>query len=756
MKRTSTRGKESRASTSDREGRQGGTSEPRRRTDPVRTLHRTAGNSAVQRLFEGGAIRAKLAMSCPNDSAEREADRIADDVVRAGDSPAERPAVTTQTVHQSPAGSIGAKSVSNHLEQQVESALDGGSPLSPSVRSYFEPRFGRDLSSVRVHTGEQAHEAARAIDADAFALGTDIAFARGTFQPETRSGRQLLAHELAHVLQGDTETVRRQQNYRQLGDRDNNVGTSGSTREVALLHPETFVAVLQETGDVDEAYDRASAVVYNIGEPGGHTARKRRGADASLELDVGYGHYEPIVNAAREQGWVPAGEVIDPLVAAVNDRLDREAAGEAATESVTDSLSQATEAATDAVSQLDEWIETTREVETGGGTPGNEANRPFTAGGQEIIETFVHEDTFFDVWEQTQDADEAFERAGAHLISNDGGSYTIQVRTPAGFEFRNRYNSRVEDRAFYRSEAQARKKIGDAGWRPLAELDAVRTEEPSDGVDEDVETEREASLIEQAYGYMLELEREGIVPEGAALEFTNDYMVAVQYDDPIDQRTYLLDRGWIDAEQYLEFVFGLLDDRVAILEFLVEDGWIDEQTYVEEMTRLDRLGMLYGPQFEEIKTSIEQHELALEMDYILASGQIVKGHQIPRVRMLEDIRTMRQIGLASNPGASIGYIMSHAYCDNEQERRNIASRYGALFDVVTASGRSRRGPGTNTSQLNRGFSERLRTPVRVDVNSYRSSASHSVSDVSRPSHTYDRYLRMALEHGVGNRSPPTR
>ena len=76
-----------------------------------------------------------------------------------------------------------------------------GTALSPSTRAFMEPRFGRDFSSVRIHTGERASQSAHAIHATAYASGSHIAFASGEFAPDTSRGRHLLAHELAHVAQ---------------------------------------------------------------------------------------------------------------------------------------------------------------------------------------------------------------------------------------------------------------------------------------------------------------------------------------------------------------------------------------------------------------------------------------------------------------------------------------------------------------------------------------------------------------------------
>jgi len=65
----------------------------------------------------------------------------------------------------------------------------------------MEARFGRDLGGVRVHTGPEAAASARALGAAAFTLGRDVVFAAGRYAPETASGRRLLGHELAHVVQ---------------------------------------------------------------------------------------------------------------------------------------------------------------------------------------------------------------------------------------------------------------------------------------------------------------------------------------------------------------------------------------------------------------------------------------------------------------------------------------------------------------------------------------------------------------------------
>jgi outer membrane protein OmpA-like peptidoglycan-associated protein len=87
------------------------------------------------------------------------------------------------------------------LEQDQFETLPGGQPLAGDDRAFFESRFGRDFSAVRVHADEGAAEAADDVGARAFALGRDIVFGPGQFAPDTADGRQLLAHELSHTVQ---------------------------------------------------------------------------------------------------------------------------------------------------------------------------------------------------------------------------------------------------------------------------------------------------------------------------------------------------------------------------------------------------------------------------------------------------------------------------------------------------------------------------------------------------------------------------
>jgi hypothetical protein len=76
-----------------------------------------------------------------------------------------------------------------------------GQPLDAQARAFFEPRFGHDFSTVRIHTDTAAAESARAVNAQAYTVGREVVFAQGRYAPTTGPGRSLLAHELTHAVQ---------------------------------------------------------------------------------------------------------------------------------------------------------------------------------------------------------------------------------------------------------------------------------------------------------------------------------------------------------------------------------------------------------------------------------------------------------------------------------------------------------------------------------------------------------------------------
>lgn len=92
-------------------------------------------------------------------------------------------------------------SISHPLDKVIGSQSARGSPLPEATRTHMENSMGADFSNVRIHAGQASHEASTAIGARAFTHGGDIHFANGEFNPSTKAGKHLLAHELAHTIQ---------------------------------------------------------------------------------------------------------------------------------------------------------------------------------------------------------------------------------------------------------------------------------------------------------------------------------------------------------------------------------------------------------------------------------------------------------------------------------------------------------------------------------------------------------------------------
>lgn len=94
-------------------------------------------------------------------------------------------------------GSLAGESVSG----QIRSSLGGGQSLPAPAKTFMESRFGADFSGVHIHTGGEAAHLSNALHAQAFTVGKDIYFNEGKYAPETAEGKHLLAHELTHTLQ---------------------------------------------------------------------------------------------------------------------------------------------------------------------------------------------------------------------------------------------------------------------------------------------------------------------------------------------------------------------------------------------------------------------------------------------------------------------------------------------------------------------------------------------------------------------------
>lgn len=185
-------------------------------------------NGKVSGVVSTPFIQPKLTINQPGDAYEREADAMAERVMRMTDPAQSLSAAPTHTLqrkcsHCEEEDKVQRKETgdtSSIAPASVHQTLgNSGQPLSAESRSFFEPRFGQDFSGVRIHTDGGAAESARDIKALAYTSGQNVVFGRGQYQPESASGQRLLAHELTHVVQQNGQqsaSVQRSGNVSQL------------------------------------------------------------------------------------------------------------------------------------------------------------------------------------------------------------------------------------------------------------------------------------------------------------------------------------------------------------------------------------------------------------------------------------------------------------------------------------------------------------------------------------------------------------
>ncbi|MHC0068289.1 eCIS core domain-containing protein [Nostoc sp. UIC 10890] len=184
-------------------------------------------NIPLRRPDSAPPIQAKLTIGQPGDKYEQEADdtarRVVQRIHQQSSQPVQREAVTEEKELQTkPADNIqrqsseeeelqmmpmvqcvadGGMAASAEVEAGIQSARGSGQPIAENIREPMEQAFGADFSSVRVHTDSLSDQLNQSIQAKAFTTGQDVFFRQGAYEPGSRGGQELLAHELTHVMQ---------------------------------------------------------------------------------------------------------------------------------------------------------------------------------------------------------------------------------------------------------------------------------------------------------------------------------------------------------------------------------------------------------------------------------------------------------------------------------------------------------------------------------------------------------------------------
>jgi hypothetical protein len=105
----------------------------------------------------------------------------------------------------------GIPNIQADFNKRLQATKGSGSPINVNTRQFMESRMGADFSNVRIHTGNMPEKMNRDISARAFTHGANIYFNRNEYQPESNTGKKLLAHELTHTIQqkGSGELIQR-------------------------------------------------------------------------------------------------------------------------------------------------------------------------------------------------------------------------------------------------------------------------------------------------------------------------------------------------------------------------------------------------------------------------------------------------------------------------------------------------------------------------------------------------------------------
>jgi len=182
--------------------------------DRALQIQNIIGNHGFLRLGGSDVIQAKLIIGHAGDVYEKEADMMAERVLRmpepfAAESVPDKSQEGFLQKKESAAGSSHSGNLQGIPSVVHEVLQSPGEPLDLQTRAFFEPRFGHDFSQVRIHTDNQASMAAAMVNSKAFTVGSEVVFGQGHYSPGSCDFNKLIAHELTHVIQNNVNEVRR-------------------------------------------------------------------------------------------------------------------------------------------------------------------------------------------------------------------------------------------------------------------------------------------------------------------------------------------------------------------------------------------------------------------------------------------------------------------------------------------------------------------------------------------------------------------
>jgi hypothetical protein len=213
----------------------------------------------------------------------------------------------------------GGMEASPDLETSIAQARGGGQPVDQSIRAPIEQAMGADFSGVKVHTDAQADQLNRSVQARAFTTGQNVFFRQGEYNPGSREGQELIAHELTHVMQQNGGAVQE--------DSENQSPQSQlfKNRRVLQRKVETQIQrVLQLDGEVyrDTDYPTLTFRLARTDEYGTNVYNVEGDDSTNSTPELMYEDYE-YIDVGTEKTWKPViSRPISEWNKPLNNQLD--------------------------------------------------------------------------------------------------------------------------------------------------------------------------------------------------------------------------------------------------------------------------------------------------------------------------------------------------------------------------------------------------------------------------------------------------
>jgi hypothetical protein len=186
------------------------------KVNSIKTVNKVAETKKNTNFFKP-FLQPKLTINQPNDIYEQEADAVAKKVMRMPDSktaplffqpkqiqltPLQRKCAACEEDEKVQMKEESNTSSGMTAPSSVNSVINSlGQKLDAGTRGFMESRFGYDFGNVQIHNDSSAHQSSSEINALAYTHGNHVVFGEGQYRPNTNSGKQLMAHELVHVVQ---------------------------------------------------------------------------------------------------------------------------------------------------------------------------------------------------------------------------------------------------------------------------------------------------------------------------------------------------------------------------------------------------------------------------------------------------------------------------------------------------------------------------------------------------------------------------